>query len=270
MWGEQMKNIYIDVLITVNIFIDYFLLLCTKRLLNISIKYKRIIFGSIAGGFTSLIALLPSLLFGLNILIDLLVAMLIIFISFGRCNIKTYIRRVAIFFTLSFAFCGIMIFIYLSFSPSGMGIYNDVVYFDISPVLLIILTLISYYTLKLLKKLTKNVYTSQVCNVEVYLDEKVYNFSAKSDSGCNLKEPFSGKSVIIAEKQLFENFIPDESKIRVIPYESLGGNGIIRGFPADKVIIDKKIYENCLYIGLCENILKGDIKALIPAEILYK
>ena len=78
-----MKTVYIDVLITVNIFVDFFLILCTQKLLNIRAKLLRIIFGSLAGGVFSLAALLPPIPFGLNFLSDLLFAALIILIAFG-------------------------------------------------------------------------------------------------------------------------------------------------------------------------------------------
>ena len=100
--------------------------------------------------------------------------MLIIFITFGKCKIKAYIKRVLIFFALSFSFGGLMIFIYLAFKPKGMGIYNDVIYFDISPVLLIILTLVCYYILLLIKKLTKSVYKSDIHNIEIKITSAIY------------------------------------------------------------------------------------------------
>lgn len=263
-----MNSIYIDVLITVNIFIDYFLLILTKKIIGANVKYLRIIIGSIVGGIISLTALLPVLPFGLNILSDFIATMLLIFITFGKCEIKTYIKRVLVFFALSFAFGGLMIFIYLSFKPKGMGIYNDVVYFDISPILLIILTLVCYYILLLVKKLTKTVYKSDVHNIEIKINDKSYIFSAKLDTGCNVKEPFSGKSVIVAEKEVFEDFVPDKTKVRVIPFTSLGGSGILQGFCADSIIIDGKAVDNSVYIGICENIFKGDIKAIVPSELI--
>ena len=48
-----MNNIYIDVLITVNIFIDYFLLMLTKKIIGSNIKYFRVIIGSIVGDFSA-------------------------------------------------------------------------------------------------------------------------------------------------------------------------------------------------------------------------
>lgn len=263
-----MKNIYIDILVAVNFFIDYFLLLCTKKFLGINKKYYRIIIGSVIGGITSLSALLPTLPLGLNFFIDLLIAMLIIIITFGKCEIKTYIKRVLVYFTVSFIFSGIMIFIYLNFKPANMGIYNDVVYFDISPIILIILTLLCYYIMLIIKKFTGNILHNYICNVEIIIENKIYTFTAKIDSGCNVKEPFSGHSVIIAEKNLLENFEFSENKCRIIPFETLSGEGSIKGFAADKVIIDGKTIIYPIYLGICENVFKGDTKALVPLEII--
>ena len=251
-----MKNIYIDILVTVNFFIDYFLLLCTKKFLGINKKYYRIIIGSVIGGITSLSALLPTLPLGLNFFIDLLIAMLIIIITFGKCEIKTYIKRVLVYFTVSFIFCGIMIFVYLNFKPANMGIYNDVVYFDISPIILIILTLLCYYIMLIIKKFTGNILHNYMM------------FCAKIDTGCNVKEPFSGNSVIIAEKNLLENFEFPKNKCRIIPFETLSGEGSIKGFAADTVIIDGKTIIYPIYLGICENVFKGDTKALVPLEII--
>lgn len=263
-----MNNIYIDVLVTVNIFIDYFLLMLTKKIIGSNAKYYRILIGSAVGGIFSLTALLPVMPFRLNILTDLASAMLLIFISFGRSRLKTYIKRVLVFFTLSFTFGGIIIFIYLTFNPRGMGIYNDVVYFDISPLLLIALTLVCYYILLAVKRLTKSVYGTDIHNIEIYVGEKHFIFSAKLDTGCNVKEPFSGKSVIVAEKEIFRDFIPNKEKVRIIPFTSLGGNGLLEGFCADRIIIDGKAANDTAYIGICENILKGDIKAIVPSELI--
>lgn len=262
-----MRTVYIDVLITVNIFIDFFIILCTKKFLHLGTSYSRMIIGSLLGGIFSLTALFPELPFGINIIFDIFSAAVIVFSVFGMCNLKNYIKRVAVYFFISFSFCGIMIFIYTSFRPNGMEIYNDTVYFNVSPVVLIILTLACYYILKLIKRLTKGVCGGGICNVEFYLANKSFMFSAKIDSGCNVKEPFSGDYVIIAEEDLMDGCIPDIKSTRVIPFNSLGGDGIIIGFKPDKIIINGVEIKD-VYIGICKNVIKGDIRALIPYEIL--
>lgn len=263
-----MKSVYIDVLFTVNIFIDFILILCTKKALCINTSFKRMLFASFFGGVQSLIALLPPLPFILNIPIDILCAAAIIFFAFGKAPPKKFIKRTAIFLSLSFSFCGIMLFLYNAFKPKGMEVYNDIVYFNISPVLLIILTLVCYYILRLVKILTKSGNSSDICKVEIKVNEKVFFFSAKADTGCNLTEPFSGNYVIVAERKLFDGFVPSETKTRVIPFESLGGNGIVKGFPPDEVKIDGRKIDNNIYIGICDNVLKGDVEAIIPYELL--
>ncbi len=224
--------------------------------------------GSLAGGACSLTALLPKFPFGINIAVDILFAALIVFISFGKAKLKFFVKRVIVYFTFSFCFCGIMIFIYLSFKPSGMEIYNDVIYFNISPIVLIILTLICYYIMLIIKKVTGSEIGNSICNIEITLNQKPYIFSAKTDTGCNIKEPFSGDSVIVAEKSLFNGIIFDDTKSRIIPFESLGGNGIVKGIKAECIKIDGKKIDEPVYIGFCDNVLKGDVKALVPFELI--
>ena len=133
-----MKSVYIDVLITVNVFIDFILILCTKKALCINTSFKKMLLASLLGGVQSLIALFPPLPFFLNIPIDVLCAAGIVLCAFGKCPFKCFIKRISVFLSLSFSFCGIMMFLYNAFKPKGMEVYNDTVYFNISPVLLII------------------------------------------------------------------------------------------------------------------------------------
>ena len=55
--------------------------------------------------------------------------------------------------------------------------------------------------------------------------------------------------------------------MRVIPFGSLGGNGFIRGYRVSRLKIDGRESEHDVYLGVCENVLKGEIKALVPYEI---
>lgn len=265
-----LRVIYVDVLIAVNVFIDFMLITCTRKFLHIKIKYIRMILGSILGGILSLVALLPYIVFPINIAVDIFSACLIVLASFGICNAKTFIKRVTVYFSLAFSFCGIMLGLYTAFKPNGMAIYNDVIYFNISPILLIILTLICYYIQFIIQRLTKGDVGYDICNIEVKIDENSYSFLAKVDTGCNLKEPFSGDYVIVVESLLINNYTPSDDRSRIIPFESLGGCGMIKGFKPNGVKIDGIQKDNSVYIGICNNILNGDIKALIPAELAYK
>ena len=56
--GGQM-TVYADVLVIVNLYIDFFLLWCVKKALGLSAKRRRLALGALLGGIVSLAALLP-------------------------------------------------------------------------------------------------------------------------------------------------------------------------------------------------------------------
>ena len=263
-----MRTVYVDVLIAVNILIDFFLLLATSRILHIRAKPIRLILGGAFGGLVSLVALLPELPPAVNFPVDVICAAAIVFICFGRASPRIYLKRVTIYFTVSFCFCGIMMFICTVFRPNGTVVLNDVVYFNISPILLIILTLISYYLLKLIRRFSSGEIGAKICNVELDAGNKKYFFPAKIDTSCNVKEPFSGDLVIIADDVLLENYSPPEKYLRIIPFQSLGGNGILKGFKPDSVKIDGTEIEAGVYLGYGKKILDGEIKAIVPYELV--
>lgn len=262
-----MRTVYIDVLITVNLFIDFFLLLCTKTLLHIHTSIRRLIIGAAFGGSLSLIALLPALPAGINIAADVALSVPIVLIAFGRCEPKLIVKRTAAYFLCSFVFCGVMVLLYTSLKPKGMAVYNNVVYFNISPMLLIILTLAAYYVIKLTEKLTRGEIGKRVCEVKVFDKSGCAQFHAMVDTGCHVREPFSGRYVIIAEQELVRELSLSENTLRVIPFGSLNGSGVIRGYLPSRVLIDGSPTEELPYIGICENIMKGEVRAIIPREL---
>lgn len=263
-----MQTVYVDILIFLNIFIDFFILFCVKNFLHIKVSLKRLILGSACGSLFSLCALMPPLPVLVSLLYNGCSAAVTVFVTFGKSKMHIFLKRVCAFYVISFLFGGIMIGIYQMFKPKGMVILNNTVYFHISPVILVILTLICYFILYAIKRiLNSRSKDYRVFSVQVLYDKETVCFKAKLDTGCSLTEPFSGAPVIIAEKELFDHVkIPDE-KMRIIPFKSMGGEGTLRGFKAEKVLLDGKAANQDIYIGLCENILTGEIHALMPDEI---
>ncbi len=261
-----MQTVYIDVFVFINIFEDFLLLLAVKRILRLNAKYYRIILGSAVGGLLSLTAL-KDLPFILNIILKLCEASFIVLVSFGYKNRKAFLKNTALLIIITFLVSGALICFYLALKPSGMAIINNTIYFNISPLLLIILTLGIYFILLLFKKIFKNhSKTELIKNVEVYYNNQHYKVKCKVDSGLNIKEPFSGSSVIIIEKSSIDN-ITDKTKCRIIPFKSLGGNGIIWGFKADKVVVDNKDTDEEIYIGITDKQFNSEYNGLIPINI---
>ena len=135
--------------------------------------------------------------------------------------------------------------------------------------MLILLTLCCFYALKLFSRITRKDLGKSICLVSVKIGGSFSKFQALADSGCHVTEPFSGNFVIIADKSCIG--IPlTNFPIRIIPYQSLGGDGILEGIIAEEASIDGKPLAERVYLGLCSGVLKGDIKAIVPYELINK
>ncbi len=132
------------------------------------------------------------------------------------------------------------------------------------------------------------------CNIKVNINSKYTYINAIIDTGNFLREPITKTPVIVVEKDVLINIVPDyilnnlneiidgkdfdledySSKIRIIPFTSLGKeNGILLGLKADNVEID--LEENTMnitdvIIGIYNGHLSknGKYKALIGLDLL--
>lgn len=263
-------TVYIDVLICVNIFINFFLLICLKKFMSINVKLQRIIISAVVSSLLSLIIFLPEPALILNILIKILSACLVILVAFKFVNFKIFMQRICAFILTNISFCGLMMLFYQLFKPNKMIIYNDIVYFDISPVFLIIATLVCYFVMLFIQRLTgRSEVKSTLVNVSFAIQNKIYSCVGKIDTGCTLKEPFSSAPVIVVDRKILgNNFIIDDKNIRIIPFDTINGKGMLKSFAPEWVSINCNKIEKMIYIAISENKFNSNFEALLNMEVL--
>ena len=282
--------IYVDVLICINLLINYFILLAMTKFLYIKTKRLRLVIASLLGAVYSIIILLPDINSFLSIVIKLLMSVSIIFAAFGFSNFKNLLRYTLIFYIINFIFGGIIFCLWYFFGPQSIFMKNGVVYLNISPVFLAFTTVISYFLIRFTDKilLQKNL-TSTNCEIIIKINNKQTKLKAKIDTGNTLKEPFSGLPVIVVEKKHISNILPKEFndtyctqmlsspqtaltlKYRMIPFATVSGQGMIPALKADEVIIlhNKNRYIKEAYIGVCsKKILNTDFNAIVNPDLL--
>ena len=137
------QTIYVDVLMAVNFFISYFLLLACAKFLTLPAKRGRMAAASGLGAVFSLSVLLPEFPAVLSLAGKLLMSVAMVLCAFGFGGIKRLVRNTLAFYIINFAFAGLMVAIWYFFAPQGLVIRNSVVYFNLSPVLLILLTVVT-------------------------------------------------------------------------------------------------------------------------------
>ena len=100
--------LYVDILIILNLFIDYFLLLSSAVLLKQNAKKLRLILASIVGSLSSLFIFLPTLPPVCMVLVKLMIGVCLVLIAFGYKTKIVFIKSVLLFFAENLIFIGII------------------------------------------------------------------------------------------------------------------------------------------------------------------
>lgn len=262
-----MGTIYVDTLICVNLFIDYIILYTVRKLLKINSGPLRLLMASIAGAFFTLGVFLPFYTRLFSVIYRTVTALAVVLIAFGKCNLLKLFVRAGAFIGISIGFSGAVTLIWRILKPRGIVVWGDAVYLDISPVMLILCTLISFISLTLYERIKEKLHPSvRIHKITVIEGNDKFTFDSMVDTGCNLKEPFSGLPVIVAEKELINKEVA-EKRTRVVPYKTLSGEGMLKAFKPEKIIIDGREYKSGVYIGISEKKITSDTKSLMGKEI---
>ena len=280
--------IYVDILVIVNLFVNYFLLLATAKFFCIKWKTSRLILGEILGGIYSLYILAPELPWFISSVIKLFMSVTIIAATFGIKKPTQFFKILIYFYSVNFLFSGIMMAVWCWFKPNGKQVNNGVVYFNISPVILIISTIISYIIIEAINKIVnKRRLDHKIINLKIKFRTNQISITAKIDTGNFLKEPFSGLPVIVARETSVKPLLPVNTyeqikdysadkftdilnlKIRMIPFKTISEESVLPAFKPDCIKINESEVQKEVYIALCEDkFMPQNAEALINPEIL--
>ncbi|MBR7071582.1 MAG: sigma-E processing peptidase SpoIIGA [Clostridia bacterium] len=237
--------VYGDILLLLNLTVDYFLLSLTARLLRLSTLFWRQLFGAGIGAVSSFYIFLPQSNWATELSVRTAVAVLMELCCFGFFGWKRFFRIGAVLLAVTFAYAGGMIGIWLLFHPKGMLINNSVVYFNISPLFLIGFSVIAYFiTVFFRNLLCKKTPCSPTCTVRVSAEHQTVETAAIVDSGNSVTDMFGACSVIIVDRGIVEKLFGEklgskelERRYRLLPCSSISGNDLLEGYRCDRAEI---------------------------------
>lgn len=284
-------TIYADTLIFINTFVTYFLLLGTDSLLHFQIRRLRILAASLLGGVYSLI-LLADLPVPLCLLLRIGVCILLRLIADGFSCMRKFVKGLCVFLLVNFVFAGLMLAVSLLIRPSGFLCSFGAVYFDVSIPFILALTLASYGLIRLVLLICAG-HPSDTHYGNVTIQTPCGTIQGKGifDTGNHLCDSFTGKPVILVSSGFSAPLVPPgvrdflrgkalsecsiepqwQNRLRLFPYSSVGGNGLLPAFRCDSVTLTHLKKERTytrLYIAVCENVLgAGEYDALFPCAL---
>lgn len=244
-----------------NLFIINFsaLFLCLAPAVRLfGISKRRHIIVSFFGGIMSVVIFANNSFRILPILNSMIISLL----TFKK-NIKAHFM----FFTAQL----IMYSLVLSLSALlknniNLFIQNGVLYIDISPYIFILSFLCAYPCLSIMIKVWRLQSKRDIRKMKITKTGKTVCVTALFDSGNLLTDPRSGKNVILVSKNALSALEPDKiltkEKPIIIPYRSVGHEGVVLGFTADEILIDNKKINNAV-IGISEKDFSENCEALI-------
>ena len=249
----------------VNTIINYIILITAERLLKLKSRAWRVVIAAFVGALFTLTVFLDIRSFPFSLLIRLISTLAISAVAFRFASFREYAKNTLFTLLTSCLFSGVMICIYQLFRPPDMLIINDIVYFEIDPLVLIAVTAVIYVILYIAERIFGERIKRTVVRLEAEAGDTQIKCFAKIDTGCDLREPFSSSPVIITDSSLIKT--EDRSDRRVIPYKTINGASLMYAVKADSVIINDIKISKEVYIA-AGRVNSRSYSAIINSDII--
>lgn len=269
-------DVYADVLVVLNLYINYFLVRCTAILLRRDISAKRCLLAAGIGAAASLVMLLPPLPVLASAASRIVVGLAITLAAFGRQKKADFAVSALCFLVISFTFGGLMMGLWMLAAPFGMVYDNGVCYFDIPITAVALFTIIGYAAVKVIKYFSgTRVNSAQKYAVKITANGCECTLSGFADTGNMLIDVFSGKRVVVCCLESIATLIPENvfaylngkepEGIRLVPCSTVSAEALIPVFGAQIEINGKNADA---LVGVSKKALGEGIDCIFNPDII--
>jgi stage II sporulation protein GA (sporulation sigma-E factor processing peptidase) len=235
-------EIYAEYLFLENFFIGIIILMLSAKVGGLKTCKKRLVLGGTLCGFFSFVIFIQNIAILLSISMKIAFAVLLSFVVFD----KKLMKATVMIYVVSALMGGITIMIMYIGRIRGLT-NNAVVYIGevsylniIAGVVISYLVLISFSSIFKEKQLKERVFT----DISVVIGGAIIKHRALIDSGNFLRDPITGKPVIILSKSAAIDLkklknIDLNSRYCIVPYKAIGvENGLLEAYRADNAYVN--------------------------------
>ncbi|MEG2323482.1 MAG: sigma-E processing peptidase SpoIIGA [Anaerovoracaceae bacterium] len=241
-------TVYGEYLFLENFITGCVILMLTGKICGRKISRRRTVLGGILCGGYAFVLFVP-MGWTAAILGKLTFSLGVIFEGFGFKTKKAFVKMVAIFYLISFLMGGVTVaLMYLVKMPgvtaNGAVYLHKVTYLQISSGVLVTYVLGTWFAQFIGEKRHKEqVFT----RMKVEIEDKQWELQAFVDTGNFLRDPVSGRPAAVLSatcgKKILSEFQGQgvlDQRHCIIPYRSIGENGIMEGIRPDRVFVGGK------------------------------
>ena len=254
-----MEVIYIDSLFFLNLLADYLLCLSAGRLCGCLLRRSRYALAAAVGALYAVASYLPGLGFLSAPVLRLLAGFLMGAVAFGAE--RRPLRCIAVLFLVCAVYGGALWAVSLALGSGGAASLSLRAFLAAFALL--------YALLRLLSRARGLFHPRPCATVRLRFLGRECVFPALLDSGNSLSDPLSGARVLVASPQalrpvlkentslftelsgvellMFCDSVPAlKGRLRLLPYRSLGGDGLLPLFRPDNIIVDGEAVDDLL------------------------
>lgn len=245
-----MTVIYADILLTVNLAVDYLLLFAAARIAGVEFRRLYGLLGAAVGSLYSLIIFLdlPS---AALVLTRICASSAMVITAFGKRTFSEFLRLLLIFYICSFLFSGFMTLLNSVLHADSFFAGNGIVYFEFSAVGIVLSGGAAFLVAELLRRLFRRGEPEGACTVRVFYNRRSAVLKGFTDTGNDLSDPFTGAPVAVCRGASLSSVLPEEMLsaeedyslstdlgMRLIPCKTVSGGVLIPAFRPDRLTVE--------------------------------
>lgn len=255
--------VYGEMLVVENIITGSVLLYITGAVFDTGFetvsKKLRFAVGSMMCGLFSMIIFYPLNL-AFTIFAEMAFALTVCCVVFGS---KGLYRKAAVFVLATYFMGGITMGLLLATGNTGIYTVSGVYTGEMKAAVLALFTAVFFAASRQIIKVfyKSKLYVEHSFNIVISAGGKSVEAAAFLDTGNSLKDPVTGRPVAVAENKLWMRMNDEgmiaEDRFCVIPYRTVGSEGLMRAVRVDYILIDERYIRNCI---IAENDKGFDMK----------
>lgn len=281
-----MPVVYADVLFLVNFSADYLVLLTVGRLRHIRLRRYRLVLGALFGALYAVPALILIPTYPLLLLSVLFSGIVLTLIGLGFPGWRRFLSCLVLLWLVSFLYGGAITALF-SFSVRLFGrlpVEGDTG----GKVLAFLLLFLLSSAFVALSRRLRAVGAPREVGCRITVGERTRDLTLMTDSGCLLREPMTGRAVVLLSLRAATGLVPpallsteeglvpnlsyeERKRYYLIPYQTVSGKRLMHGYRPDYAEIGtgRRKREEAIIVGVirdqvgipegCDGIVSSEI-----------
>lgn len=258
--------LYADLLVAGNALTDYILLRICAAACHEPVHTGRMTAASLIGGASAMLITAPRLWATVGAAVA---GAMMCAVAFATVQPRKLTVRSLCLYGAGLVWSGVWYAVWFLLHPNGVFWQNGYVYFDVSPLQFIGITVGAYAALRVIHGLRRS--APRTVRFSFFGNGRTVYGHALLDSGNLLTEPVSGLPVIVADRALTEPIFPPldpaddpndllvRAHFRLIRYDSVGGGGLLPACRIERVRAEEgRLRPSAeLYVAACPELRKN-------------